>query len=92
MYHSLFQAPATIKELIEKIIIPNLRLREIDLEMFEDNPIDYIRSDIEGSDAETRRRVATVFIKGLRKYYEEPVTKVCESFISNLLQVIKIDF
>lgn len=89
VYHQLFQDPATLKELIEKIIIPNLKLREIDLEMFEDNPIDYIRSDIEGSDGETRRRGAILFIKGLRKYYEKTVTEVCGGFVNKMLQVKK---
>jgi len=30
----------------EKIIVPNIQLRECDIELFEDNPEEYIRIDL----------------------------------------------
>jgi exportin-2 (importin alpha re-exporter) len=32
-----------------KVIVPNLSLREADVEVFEDDPDEFIRRDIEGS-------------------------------------------
>ena len=33
----------------QKVIAPNMRLREFEVEMFEDNAIGFIRMDIEGN-------------------------------------------
>jgi exportin-2 (importin alpha re-exporter) len=55
----------------ENVVIPNITLRDSDSELFEDNPQEYITRDIEGSDANTRRRSACELVKGLRKHYEE---------------------
>ncbi len=35
--------------LLEKIILPNLMLHSSDIEMFEDDPIEFVRRDLEGS-------------------------------------------
>ena len=59
------------------IVIPNIKFREEDEELFEDNPIEYIRCDIEGSDSDTRRRTACELVKGLRKFYETEVRPRC---------------
>jgi len=55
VYFELFNQEDAIKNIIEKIVIPNIKLREDDEEMFEINPQEYIRRDIEGSDSDTRR-------------------------------------
>jgi exportin-2 (importin alpha re-exporter) len=46
-YGVFIKESETLKTLCESIVIPNLRLREVDLEMFEDHPTEYIRRDIE---------------------------------------------
>ena len=48
MHSSLFADPGTLQQIVEKIVVPNLRLREMDEELFEDNPADYIQRDMEG--------------------------------------------
>jgi len=42
-----------------------------DEELFEDNPEEYIRRDIEGSDVDTRRRAACDLVKALSKEFEQ---------------------
>eukprot|EP01111_Echinosteliopsis_oligospora_P015011 TRINITY_DN5802_c0_g1_i1.p1 TRINITY_DN5802_c0_g1~~TRINITY_DN5802_c0_g1_i1.p1 ORF type:complete len:996 (-),score=247.01 TRINITY_DN5802_c0_g1_i1:79-3003(-) len=85
VHHSLF-APENVLQLIcVNIVIPNMRLREVDEEMFEDNPVEYIRRDVEGSDTDTRRRAALELVKGLRKHYESQVTTICYAHITNML-------
>ena len=86
VYHTFFKTPELIKTVCEQIVIPSLKLRPIDLELFEDNPIEYIRRDIEGSDSDTRRRAATELVKGLRKHYEREVTQICSAYIGAMLQ------
>lgn len=55
VHYTLFEQAGAIQNIVEKIIIPNIRLRDDDEEMFEMNPQEYIRRDIEGSDTDTRR-------------------------------------
>lgn len=59
---------------------------EADLLDFQENPVEYIRRDIEGSDAETRRRSAFLLVKGLRKYFDQAVTNILASYINYLLE------
>ncbi|CEI96205.1 hypothetical protein RMCBS344292_10371 [Rhizopus microsporus] len=69
----------------DNIALPNMAIRTVDEELFEDNPIEYIRRDLEGSDTDTRRRAAADFIKGLLERYEAAVTKIMSEHIYNYL-------
>ncbi|CCH45368.1 Exportin-2 [Wickerhamomyces ciferrii] len=68
--------------LVKKIIIPNLTVRESDEELFEDDPIEYIKSDFEGSDPDTRRRTSIDFLRELKFKNEQLVTEVVLSYIN----------
>jgi len=91
VHYALFKEPGVLKTICEQIVIPNLKLRDIDIEMFEDNPIEYVRRDIEGSDSDTRRRSAIELIKGLRKYFEAETTQICAAYIDGMLQQYTAD-
>lgn len=43
VHHTLFSAETTLKEICTFVVIPNMKLRESDIEIFEDNPAEYIR-------------------------------------------------
>jgi exportin-2 (importin alpha re-exporter) len=45
-YKSLFEDAATLASICEKIIVPNIEMRDVDVELFEDNPEEYIRRDL----------------------------------------------
>jgi exportin-2 (importin alpha re-exporter) len=91
LHVSLFQDPATLQQFVEKIVVPNLNLRESDEELFEDNPSDYISRDMEGSDSDTRRRVACDLVRGMCRHHEETTTRICSDFIGTLLQAYASD-
>src|SRR5205085_93739 len=55
-YTQLFSNEQALKTISERVIIPQLKLRDNELELFSDDPHEYIRIDIEGSDVDTRRR------------------------------------
>lgn len=80
-----FQAEETLGQIIEKVILPNVSLRESDEELFEDEPIEFIRRDLEGSDSETRRRAATDFLRRLAEKFEASVTKVTLKYTEHYL-------
>ena len=81
-----FNDAAILKQVIEKVVLPNLELRESDMETFEDEPIEFIRRDLEGSDSDTRRRSATDFLRGLMAQFETLVTEVVSSYVDHYLQ------
>lgn len=87
-----FQNEAVLSEVVEKVVVPNVALRESDLELFEDEPIEYIRRDLEGSDTDSRRRAATDFLRKLQERFEELVTRVAGKYISHYLEQGKADW
>lgn len=62
MNMELFTEPV-LKDIVEQIVVKNLTATEADEELFEDNPTDYIRKDMEGSDQDTRRRSASELVR-----------------------------
>ncbi|CDR47565.1 CYFA0S33e00496g1_1 [Cyberlindnera fabianii] len=85
-HSEVFSTEAGMKEITERIIIPNLTVRESDEELFEDDPIEYIRRDLEGSDSDTRRRGSIDFLRELKSKNEPLVTQVVMSYITHYLQ------
>lgn len=71
----MFEAEATLEQLCTAIVLPNMQLRDVDEEIFEDNPMEYIRRDLEQSmEVDTRRRAASEFVRALLEQFAEPVT------------------
>lgn len=65
MHIQFFSAQSTLVAILEKIIIPNITYREHDFENFEDEPLDFFKSDVDGGDMETRRYMSRQLIRGL---------------------------
>lgn len=80
-----FSSEETLGQVVEKVILPNVALRESDIEMFEDEPIEFIRRDLEGSDTDSRRRAATDFLRKLLENFEMLVTQVVFKYINHYL-------
>lgn len=80
-----FNNEGTLGQIVEKVILPNVTLRETDIEMFEDEPIEFIRRDLEGSDTDSRRRAATDFLRKLLEKFEVLVTTVVFKYIDHYL-------
>lgn len=86
-----FNNAATLGQVVEKVILPNLSLRDSDMELFEDEPIEFIRRDLEGSDSDTRRRAATDFLRQLMEQFEQLVTNVVFKYIDHYLSEYQKD-
>ena len=80
-----FNDEATLGQVVERVLLPNLRLRDSDMELFEDEPIEFIRRDLEGSDSDTRRRAATDFLRQLMAKFEAKVAGVVIRYIDHYL-------
>ncbi len=85
-YKDLFGDEATLRSICEKVIVPNMEFRGADEELFEDNPEEYLRRDLEGSDIGTRRYSACNLVRGLCKFFEGPVTSIFSGYITAMLQ------
>ncbi|KAF0641152.1 hypothetical protein FPSE5266_03215 [Fusarium pseudograminearum] len=84
-HSGIFNSEEVLTQIVEKVILPNVALRESDVELFEDEPIEFIRRDLEGSDTDSRRRSATDFLRKLQERFEAPVTTVVSKYISHYL-------
>ena len=80
----LFTDPV-VRDIIEQIVVRNLTATDADEELFEDNAVDFIRRDIEGSDQDTRRRCATELVRSLMKFVAGPTSATCLGYISSML-------
>ncbi|KAF9352787.1 importin-alpha export receptor [Mortierella sp. AD094] len=85
-HRDMFSSNDVLSQLCEKVVLPNMGLRESDEELFEDEPIEYIRRDLEGSDSETRRRAATELVRGLLDQFPTEVTAIITNYIQHYLQ------
>ncbi|XP_053618509.1 exportin-2 [Plodia interpunctella] len=84
-YKNLFEDPGTLSSICEKVVIPNLEFRESDMELFEDNPEEYVRRDIEGSDVDTRRRATCDLVKTLSVHYEDKMMSIFGQYVQLML-------
>ncbi|EOX95681.1 Cellular apoptosis susceptibility protein / importin-alpha re-exporter, putative isoform 1 [Theobroma cacao] len=85
VHHTLFANEGVIPQICQSIVIPNVRLRDEDEELFEMNYVEFIRRDMEGSDLDTRRRIACELLKGIATHYKKQVTDIVSIQIQNLL-------
>ncbi|GMY07553.1 exportin-2 [Fagus crenata] len=85
VHHALFAGEGVIPQICQSIVVPNVRLREEDEELFEMNYVEFIRRDIEGSDLDTRRRIACELLKGIATNYKQQVTDIVSVQIQHLL-------
>lgn len=85
-HSAAFNNEEVLGQVVEKVVLPNVALRESDIEMFEDEPIEYIRRDLEGSDTDSRRRAATDFLRQLQGKFEQLVTSVASRYINHYLE------
>ncbi|GAA6061481.1 hypothetical protein JCM10212_002560 [Sporobolomyces blumeae] len=83
---SLFEAQQTLEAFCEKIVLPNMTLRTFEEELFEDDPAEYVRRDLESASSETRRQAASDFTKALMEQFEGQVTQIVTQYISAYLQ------
>lgn len=103
--NSMFSAPDALRQLTQSIILPNAQLREVDEELFEDNPMEYIRRDLDagtaaataggasgaGDTSDTRRTAAVGFTRALLHKFPETMTGIIEGHIAEFLGTYSAD-
>ncbi|BGP16685.1 hypothetical protein JCM10213_000398 [Rhodosporidiobolus nylandii] len=83
---SLFDNQQTLEAFCEKIVLPNMTLRQFEEDLFEEDPAEYVRRDLESASSETRRQAASDFTKALMEQFEAQVTQIVTQYIGVYLQ------
>lgn len=68
------------------LMVTSFFFLELDEELFEDEPMEYIKRDLEGNDNATRRRAASELVRGLLEQFPAEVTAIIGSYIQSYLQ------
>ncbi|XP_060521599.1 exportin-2 [Cylas formicarius] len=84
-YRNLFEDNTVLSSICEKVVIPNMEFRVSDEELFEDNPEEYTRRDIEGSDVDTRRRAACDLVNTLSTHFEQKIMELFGAYLQVML-------
>lgn len=84
---ALFEAQTTLEAFCEKIVLPNMALRTFEEEMFEDDPAEFVRRDLDSSNSETRRQAASDFTKALMEQFEAQITAIVTQYVGAYLAV-----
>ncbi|KAG0700788.1 CAS/CSE protein [Suillus ampliporus] len=90
-YKALFSSRDTIASLIQGVVIPNIGLRDHEMEQFEDEPLEFIRLDLafggSASEVATRRQAAADVLQALvSSGYQTEATEIVGSWITSGLQ------
>ncbi|KAJ8595722.1 Cse1-domain-containing protein [Rhizopogon salebrosus TDB-379] len=90
-YKALFSSRDTIASLVQGVVIPNVGLRDYEMEQFEDEPLEFIRLDLafggSASEVATRRQAAADVLQALvSSGYQAEATEIVGSWITSGLQ------
>lgn len=93
-HKGLFENYESLRRICCDVVLPNMTLRESDEELFEDDPIEFIRRDLEGSgivlnnsrlDTDTRRRASADLVRSLMENHCKEVTEIFSGYIEQYL-------
>ncbi|KAH7882920.1 CAS/CSE protein [Phlebopus sp. FC_14] len=94
-YKSLFCSRDIISSLVQGVVVPNVGLRDHEMEQFEDDPLEFIRLDLAlpsgagagSAEASTRRQAAADVLQALvGSGYQTEATEIVGSWINTGLQ------
>jgi exportin-2 (importin alpha re-exporter) len=91
MHRGLFEGEGTLREIFGRIVIPNLTIRDIDEERFEDDPNEFILSDMESSDTESRRKCTQELLRAMCRQFEKEATAICSEHVNQMLSQFATD-
>ncbi|KAJ1645431.1 importin-alpha export receptor [Coemansia asiatica] len=85
-HRGLFAASESLQLLCERIVVPNTVMPAADEELFEDDPLQFVRRDVEGSEAGSRREAAAALVGALLDQFATETTYVISQYIQKDLE------
>ncbi|CAI4228426.1 unnamed protein product [Auanema sp. JU1783] len=83
-YEQFFTGEGVLQTIAQDVCIKNLVLRPEDLELFEDEPVDFMKRDLEGTDVGTRRRGSIDLVRALCRRFETALIPILGQIIPSL--------
>ncbi|OLY82980.1 Exportin-2 [Smittium mucronatum] len=80
-YKQTFLGNEMIDTICQKIVLRNIELSTSDEELFEDDPIMYVRRELEGYEADSRRNASSELVRGMLEHYGTETTQAMLRFI-----------
>uniref|UniRef100_A0A0K0E9J9 Exportin-2 n=1 Tax=Strongyloides stercoralis TaxID=6248 RepID=A0A0K0E9J9_STRER len=84
-YKEMFTADGVLVLLLRDIVIKNMVMSEADIETFEDDPAEYLKKDLEGGDAHTKRKGAADLLKILSTDYPAQVSPIIQDLLKEFI-------
>ncbi|EGF77368.1 hypothetical protein BATDEDRAFT_36049 [Batrachochytrium dendrobatidis JAM81] len=90
-HRHFFEQPGSLERICGQIVLPNMELQTAEEELFEDDAIEYIRRDLEGSTSDSRRTAAAELVRGLLEHFSGQVTLIFSNYITKYLEMYEAD-
>ena len=84
-HKGLFESEEVLNSIIQKLVLPNLTITEDELELFEDEPNEFMRRDAMGD--EGKRGAAIELVRSLLILHNQHLTSIIQSYIQSYLQM-----
>lgn len=78
---------SVMESLVQRVILPNVGMKESEEEMFEDEPLAWVKREVEGStETDTPRLSSLAFLRSLLEHFTQDITRIISSYIQTYLQ------
>jgi len=91
VHYELFNDASALQQICSQVVLPNMRFRSEDEQLLEMSPLDYMRRETEGSDSDTRRRMASELVNRLSERFPDTLMPALTQYITSLLQQYSAD-
>lgn len=83
---------SVMESLVQRVVLPNVGIKQSEEEMFEDEPLAWVKREIEDStETDTPRLSSLAFLRALLEHFTQDVTRIISSYIANYLEQYKAD-
>lgn len=81
-----------MESLVQRVVLQNVGMKESEVEMFEDDPLAWVRREVEGStETDTPRLSSLAFLRSLLEHFTQDTTRIISSYIQTYLQQYTAD-
>uniref|UniRef100_A0AC35TMA6 Exportin-2 n=1 Tax=Rhabditophanes sp. KR3021 TaxID=114890 RepID=A0AC35TMA6_9BILA len=90
-YKEMFVDQNVLNMLINQIVVKNMMLLAEDVETFEDDPVEYLKKDLEGDDSYTKRRGASDLLKALSNRFPTIIWPIMTQVIQDNISTANVN-
>lgn len=78
---------SVMESLVQRVILPNVGMKESEEELFEDEPLAWVKREVEGStETDTPRLSSLAFLRSLLEHFTQDITAIISSYINAYLE------